>query len=116
VYLVDDTAWNVYALGTELSPKGDYTVEFAKAWGFQFRGASNWTRDVQKIWSNLNVVDNWDATLYATVKSSNGALGAGGGAPLQPWAPTFDAETSSASTLPGPIVKSLLLWAVSVGL
>ncbi|MFC1635343.1 hypothetical protein ACFL5Z_10920 [Planctomycetota bacterium] len=33
-YIVDDTAWDVYALVTEWSPTGRFTGEFKKNWEF----------------------------------------------------------------------------------
>jgi hypothetical protein len=35
-YLVDDTAWDVYAIVTEWSPEGRFADEFKKNWGFSF--------------------------------------------------------------------------------
>ena len=35
----------------------------------------------------LHLVDNWDEVRYNAVAASDGAEGAGAGAPLQPWAP-----------------------------
>jgi hypothetical protein len=100
VYLVDDTAGDAYTLGTELGPDVNYQAEFAKLWGFPFAGGAsrNWTKDVLEIYLHLNVVDNWDEALYETVKASNGALGAGGGAPRQPWAPAFSTGDGSSSS------------------
>ncbi len=80
-YIVDDTAWDVYAIVTEWSDKGRVTAEFEKAWGFPMAEQSlntPWTRDMAKIFGNLHVVEN------------NGpeTIG-GGGKPRMPPAPPF---------------------------
>jgi len=88
LYIVDDSFWDSIALETEISPKGDYEQQFLTAWKFAFRSNNNaWARDVQNIFTKLSVVDSWNSNLYNTVVASNGALGSGGGTPLQPWAP-----------------------------
>jgi len=46
-----------------------------------------------KIFLELNVVDNWNLTQYNLVAASNGSMGVGGGAPLQPWAPQFSSSS-----------------------
>jgi len=82
----------VYAIETEYSPNGDLMVEFEKEWGFPFweRSRDNpWSRDMDRIFMNLCVVDSWNYDIYQTVKDSNGKLGAGGGKALQPWLPGF---------------------------
>jgi len=90
LYLVDDSYWDAHALETETSPEGVYTDQFEKAWGFAFRSNNNeWARDVQIIYKTLSVVDNWTESLYQQVQASNGAQGAGGGSPRQPWAPSI---------------------------
>jgi len=69
-YVVDDTAWDVYAFITEWSPKKRFQDEFKKNWGFSFNEKSlntPWTRDMRRIFTNLHVVDN------------NGPLNIGGG-------------------------------------
>ncbi len=84
-YIVDDTAWDVYALVTEWSDKGRVTDEFENAWGFpmaQNNLNSPWTRDMAKIFNNLNVVDN----------NSPQTIG-GGGKPLMPLAMPFNTST-----------------------
>eukprot|EP01121_Diplochlamys_sp_Union-15-3_P010049 TRINITY_DN2778_c0_g1_i1.p1 TRINITY_DN2778_c0_g1~~TRINITY_DN2778_c0_g1_i1.p1 ORF type:complete len:367 (+),score=80.12 TRINITY_DN2778_c0_g1_i1:88-1188(+) len=91
-YIVDTTGWSVYALETEQSPAGDATEEFEKNWGFSMTPQSKntpWGRDMDRIFLNLYVVDSWDSTVYQRVKASSGQEGAGGGAPRQPWAPSF---------------------------
>jgi len=89
-YPVDDTAWSVYALETEQGPPGSVDTEFQKAWGFSINPSSKdtpWGRDMDRIFTALSVVDNWDEATYQRVKDSNGQEGSGGGKPLQPWAP-----------------------------
>lgn len=78
-YVVDDTAWDVYAIITEWSPDGRFIDEFEKNWGFPFNINSKdtpWGRDMDRIFTNLHVVDN------------NGpeSIG-GGGEPIAPTAP-----------------------------
>lgn len=81
-YLVDDTAWDVYAIETEWSPEGRFTDEFKKNWGFDFSQSSKnspWSRDMDRIFLNLHVVDN------------NSAIAPGGGGqPCLPLAPVFE--------------------------
>jgi len=89
-YIVDDTAWDVYAIETEWSPNGRVLDEFENAWGFPFKEANlntPWTRDMKKIFMNLHVVDN----------NAPGNIG-GGGKPLVPLAPPFG--TTSIEKLP----------------
>ncbi|MEL7533338.1 MAG: T9SS type A sorting domain-containing protein [Bacteroidota bacterium] len=86
-YLVDDTAWDVYAIETEWSPDGRVIDEFAAAWGFAFSDPSKntpWTRDMDRIFLNLHVVDN----------NGPNSIG-GGGNPLMPLAPPFGNLTST---------------------
>lgn len=80
-YLVDDTAWDVYAIMTEWSPEGRFDEEFKKNWGFSMKASeknSPWARDMDRIFTNLHVVDN----------NSASSVG-GGGQPLVPLAPPF---------------------------
>jgi hypothetical protein len=80
-YVVDDTAWDVYALNVEFSPDGNVLEEFETAWGFTMippTAMVPWGRDIQKIFTHLYVVDN----------NSANSIG-GGGEPRQPLAPDF---------------------------
>jgi hypothetical protein len=79
-YVVDDTAWSVYAFCTELGPNGDFLAQFKTDWGFAFGewvpAPGPWQRDIQRIVSSLSVIDN----------NGPSSIG-GGGAPRQPLAP-----------------------------
>jgi hypothetical protein len=78
-YIVDDTNWDVYAIETEWSPGGRFSDEFKKNWGFSFAEKNRdtpWIRDINRIFLNLQVVDN----------NSSSAVG-GGGKPCLPLAP-----------------------------
>lgn len=80
-YLVDDTAWDVYAIITEWSPEGRFDDNFKKNWEFSMKTNSKntaWARDMDRIFLNLHVVDNNTA-------STTG----GGGKPLVSLAPPF---------------------------
>lgn len=62
-YAVDNTGWNVYALATEWSPNGRVVDEFEKAWGFKIDPMDRnnpWSRDMDRIFLALHVVDNND--------------------------------------------------------
>src|SRR5881409_3252017 len=111
-YTVDDTAWSVYAIATEFSPAGRVDDEFNTAWGFPINPPTKtgpWALDMDRLFGVLNVVDNWDAGQWAAVSASNGAQGAGGGAPIVPWAPDFGATTPGPSEpgAPGPSLPTL---------
>ncbi|MCF8225249.1 MAG: hypothetical protein K9J30_05180 [Bacteroidales bacterium] len=80
-YVVDDTAWDVYAIITEWSPEGRFSDEFENNWGFTFTEKSKdtpWARDMDRIFQNLHVVDN----------NTPNSVG-GGGTPRMPLAPDF---------------------------
>lgn len=95
-YTVDDTGWSVYAIETEFSPNGHVEDEFQQVWGFSMTPSSKntaWARDMDRIFGNLSVVDNWNQAGWATVAASNGTQGAGGGAPRVPWAPPLGSSS-----------------------
>ena len=79
-YLVDDTAWDVYAIITEWGPDGRFSEEFEKNWGFSPQQSMDtpWGRDMLKIFANLHVV----------VNNAPDRIG-GGGTPRVPLAPDF---------------------------
>lgn len=80
-YLVDDTAWDVYAIMTEWGPEGRFDDEFKNNWGFSMKAEdknSPWARDMDRLFMNLHVVDNNSPTSVG-----------GGGQPLAPLAPPF---------------------------
>lgn len=81
-YLVDDTAWDVYAILTEWSPEGRFDEVFKKNWGFSMKEKSKntpWARDMDRIFLNLHIVDN----------NSSSSIG-GGGKLRMPLAPSFN--------------------------
>lgn len=81
-YLCDDTAWDVYAIVTEWGPDGRFDEEFRKNWGFSMKQSSKdtpWSRDMDRIFLNLHVVDN-----------NSAATPGGGGKPRKPLAPEFE--------------------------
>lgn len=84
-YVVDDTAWDVYAIATEHSPEGRVMDEFREVWGFPINAPTvnftAWGRDMKKIFINLYVVDN----------NGPGSIG-GGGKPRVPLAPEIMPE------------------------
>jgi hypothetical protein len=48
---------------------------------------SEWSKDVDALERALHLVSSWDNETYARVAASGGKEGAGGGPPLEPWAP-----------------------------
>lgn len=80
-YVVDDTYRDAWALITAWEADGRFAEVFKKEWGFTFattRTDNEWSRDVEKIFRNLYVVDN------------NGPKSIGGGGkPRKPLAPPF---------------------------
>ena len=86
-YVVDDTAWDVYGLVTEWGPAGRVTEEFKRVWGFPInprRRDNAWSRDMDRLFTNLHVVDN----------NGPDRIG-GGGQPRVPLAEPLDAPTRS---------------------
>lgn len=60
-YIVDDTAWDVYAIVTEWGPDGRVADEFEEKWGFSMKQSTKetpWSRDMDRIFLNLYVVVN----------------------------------------------------------
>src|ERR687887_546147 len=91
-YIVDTSGWSIYNFVTEHSPRGSVRQEFTQAWGYDLNagvGANGWARDLDKIFTSLNAVDNWDQSTWQTVSASGGSAGIGLGAPRVPWAPDF---------------------------
>lgn len=81
-YVVDDTAWDVFALATEWGPAGRVTDEFKEVWGYEMETNDKehpWAQDMILLFTSLQVVNN----------NSSTATG-GGGTPRQPLAPPFD--------------------------
>jgi hypothetical protein len=96
-YIVDTSGWSIYNFVTERSPKGAVQDEFQSVWGYSLNtgvGANGWARDLDKIFTNLYVVDSWDASVWSTVSASGGSLGVGLGAPHVAWAPDFGTDTT----------------------
>lgn len=79
-YIVDNTAWEPFAIITEWSPDGRFKDEFKKNWGFDFvtNGNDDWGKDLKKIFTNLHIV----------VNNAEQSIG-GGGMPRQKLAPPF---------------------------
>jgi hypothetical protein len=87
-YIVDDTGWSVYGMATERGPAGEFIAQFQSDYGYPFAPqpvdptdaspASQWTRDVNRIFMALAIVTN----------SGQASIG-GGGTPAQPLAPAI---------------------------
>jgi hypothetical protein len=80
-YVATDAAPGTWSIISEFGPDGRYIDEFAKKWGMNFETLnddSGWTRDLNKIYNSLHVVDN----------NGPNSIG-GGGKPRQPLAPEF---------------------------
>jgi len=78
-YVVDTTGWDVYALAVEQGPGGSVQEEFENTWGYTMTPSSRnnpWSRDMDRIFGALQVVDN-----------NTAASVGGGGTPRQPLAP-----------------------------
>lgn len=78
-YVVDSTGGAGFDLDSETGPNGSFRKQFQEDWGYDIvqrvRGNTPWMRDVQRIWTMLNVVAN----------NGPASIG-GGGVPLQPLA------------------------------
>jgi hypothetical protein len=104
-YIVDSTGFPAYLIAVENSPNGSFADQFRSDWGFDFnqRVSFNtaWTRDWQKLFAALNVVDNNTPTTIG-----------GGGTPLQPLAPSF-ALNSPFKPKPKAVSRAAALPAVA---
>ena len=56
---------------------------------------SDWSKDVDTLEEALHLVSSWDNESYARVAASAGKEGAGGGSPLEPWAPELQPPLSN---------------------
>jgi hypothetical protein len=79
VYIVDSSGGPGYNLATEEGPNGSFLGQFEADWKFKFAGRvffnTPWVRDIQRLLSNLQVVNN----------NGPASIG-GGGTPRQPLA------------------------------
>ena len=60
-YVVDDTYRDSWAIITAWEADGRWVDQFEEAWGYSFRtyrSENPWSRDVERIYQNLHVVDN----------------------------------------------------------
>ena len=107
MYLADDSYWNAAALETEISPEGNYVTQFKKAWNMDFTSSTNaWAVDVRSLFRMLSVVNSWNKNMWLNVSSSNGTLGAGGGFPLQSWAPPFANDSNIATPVSSSFIQT----------
>jgi hypothetical protein len=106
-YIVDTSGWSIYNFVTEHSPDGAVYDEFQRVWGYPLNtgvGANGWARDLDQIFTNLYVVDNWDQSTWQSVSASGGSVGVGLGTPRVAWAPDFGTDATPpqiSSTLSG---------------
>ena len=80
-YVVDDTFSNNYGVAFERGPNGRAKDLFQADWGFSptiYSGSHPWLRDMKRLFSQLQVVDN----------NGPSSVG-GGGTPREPLAPPF---------------------------
>jgi len=78
-YIVDDTAWDDFAIATEVNPTSSVRVQFLADYGYHIDdGGTPFFNDVNTIFGALKVVDNNSPT----------SIG-GGGTPLVPLAPAM---------------------------
>ena len=92
--VVDDTAWDVYALGVHQTEDGDVPTEFKETWGYDFNVQDlnhPWAQDMRDIFTSLNVVAN----------DSEDNIG-GGGTLRAPLAPAFADDAPKPGPLPEP--------------
>jgi len=81
MYVVDDTAWEVWALGIEEGPDRSFSQQFLADWGFPFDEEGTvgpWAGDMRKLFAALAVIDNNAPTSVG-----------GGGAPRVPQPPAL---------------------------
>jgi len=97
-YVVDDTAWDVWAIPTEKGSEGSVLSEFSSVWGYPFVNKDKnhpWSKDMQNILLSLHVVDN----------NSPGTIGGG---------PTYDWENRRAPMAPDFITRADSVTGVNV--
>ncbi len=61
MYIVDDTAWEVWAMAIEEGPQRSFSAQFAGDWGFEFDDpttTSPWASDMRTLFTALSVVNN----------------------------------------------------------
>ena len=80
-YVVDDTAWSVYALAVETGPDGKFLDQFQQDWGFTFEPSSKDTPWGARHGPHL-------PRLGGGGQQTSSSIG-GGGTPRQPLAPPF---------------------------
>ena len=64
-YIVDDTAWDVYAIETEIGPAGSVLKEFLNSYGYNYNVQSlshPFAMDMATIFTSLQCIDNNNAT------------------------------------------------------
>lgn len=80
IYIVDSTSGAAYVIAAEEGADGSFSAQFQKDWGFSMeqrvRDNTPWVRDMQRLLTNLALVDN----------NGPNSIG-GGGTPRQPLAP-----------------------------
>lgn len=61
-YTVDNTAWDTYAIISEVGPEGRVSDEFKALYGYDMNYYGNpnsaWARDIKKLFANLYVISN----------------------------------------------------------
>lgn len=103
--VVDNTAWDVYAIVTEWGPDGRVEEEVKKHWGYgisQDSKDTDFSKDMDRIFLNLHVIAN----------NGPNSIG-GGGQPRAPLAPPFQEEEDRGSG--GLSLVALLLSVLSSG-
>ena len=83
-YIVDDTAWDDFAIATEINPTSSVRAQFLADYGYHIDdGGTPFFNDVNTIFGALKVVDN----------NGPNSIG-GGGTPLVPLAPPCSSLTA----------------------